>query len=379
MKIIVCTSLLSPYRVNWLEELAKTADVSVFYLYDRDNERNDRWFSENINTRLKFVCMKGKMWGRLGKVSFDFIKEIKRNRYDIIILDGYGFFTQVLNVRFLNKRKLKYFVNVDGYVDTAVGKGLKGRIKRRFLSSMPYFLCGSLSAKEYLLNCGVDENRIYNHVFTSLFKSDIFNGVAEFNEKTSLRKKLDIVEPHVIISVGRFTYLNGYGKGYDALMRAAEKLPKDIGWYIVGGEPTEEFKRIKEQSGLANVHFIDFKGKEELKEYYRASDLFVLMTVGDVWGLVINEAMACGLPIITTDKCVAGRELVEDDKNGYIVSVGDDESLAKHVQNVIYDLGKLEEMGKNSLQAIQDCTIEEMTKTHIDVFENIAGNKWVKS
>lgn len=373
MKIIISTSLLSPYRVDWFEELAKYADITVFYLYGNDNERNDLWFYKNDNTNIKFVFMKGISRGKLGKVSFDFIKEIKKNQYDIIILDGYGFFTQVLNVRFLNKRKLKYFVNVDGYVDTKVGNKFRDKIKRRFLSSIPYFLCGSLSAKEYLSNCGVGGNRIYNHVFTSLYKSDIFSTSADFNEKALLRKKLGIIEPRVIISVGRFTYLNGYGKGYDVLMRAASKLPKDIGWYVVGGEPTEEFKNLKEQAGLTNVHFIDFKGKEELKEYYRASDLFVLMTVGDVWGLVINEAMACGLPVITTDKCVAGLELVENGKNGYIVPVGDDEELTNRVQDTIYDTVKLEEMGKNSLQVIRNCTIEEMAKTHINIFKKLTG------
>ena len=80
--------------------------------------------------------------------------------------------------------------------------------------------------------------------------------------------------------------------------------------------------------------------------------------------------MACGLPIITTDKCVAGRELVENDKNGFILPVGDDVGLVRNVQNVIYDSDKLEEMSKNSLQRIKNCTIEDMAKVHIEIFQN---------
>ena len=371
LKIIASTALLSPYRQNWFEELAKYADVSVYYLYGKDKERDDRWFSDLKNSKVKYVFMKGaKLW-KLGKISGDFRKEIKKNRYDVIILDGYGFFNQLLNVRFLNKRKLKYFVNADGYVNPEIGNSFKDRIKKRMMNYMPYFLCGSLSGKEYLMNCGVGEDRIFNHVFTSLYASDIFADVENSESKALLRKELGIVEPHVVISVGRFTYLNGYGKGYDAVLRAAKRLPKDVGWYIVGGEPTEEFAKMTAENGLTSVHYVDFMGKEELKNYYRAADVFVLMTVGDVWGLVVNEAMACGLPIITTDKCVAGRELVENGKNGFVIGVGDDEALAGCVKEIVYNEKKIADMGENSLKTIKNCTIEEMAKIHMGVFGKI--------
>ena len=150
---------------------------------------------------------------------------------------------------------------------------------------------------------------------------------------------------------------------------AHQRLPEDIGWYIIGGQPTEEFARIVEDTGLQNIHFVDFMDKEALKEYYRAADIFALMTVGDVWGLVINEAMACGLPVITTDKCVAGVELVEEGKNGYIVNVGDDKALADRVKEILQTPGKSEEMGKHSLETIQAYTIENMAKVHMEVFK----------
>ena len=75
---------------------------------------------------------------------------------------------------------------------------------------------------------------------------------------------------------------------------------------IVGDEPTQEFIEMKNNMKLDNIVFVGFKTKKELKDYYIAADVFCLQTRGDVWGLVVNEAMAYGLPIITTDKCVAG-------------------------------------------------------------------------
>ena len=232
--------------------------------------------------------------------------------------------------------------------------------------------CFSTGAENdrYYLAYGAEKEKIYRYPFTSLYASDVYENTASDSEKSDLRAKLRIQEKFAIISVGRFTYLNGYGKGYDVLIKAAETLPKEIGWYVIGGQPTEEFSRLVLDKKMDNFHFIDFKQKEALKEYYRATDLFVLMTVGEAWGLVINEAMACGLPVITTDKCIAGLELVENGENGYIVPVGDHEMLAEKVHEV-FDQNRMEEMGKCSLEKIKDYTIEQMAQRHISLFETL--------
>ena len=102
------------------------------------------------------------------------------------------------------------------------------------------------------------------------------------------------------------------------------------------------------------ILFVEFKRKEELAEYYKMADLFVLPTREDIWGLVINEAMAKGLPIITTDKCVAGLELIQNGMNGQIVK-SDDISAIRDA--VLYWLNQNEKArnraGEKSLQEIK--------------------------
>ena len=119
---------------------------------------------------------------------------------------------------------------------------------------------------------------------------------------------------------------------------------------------------------LTNVHFLGFMKKEKLLRYYQAADLFVLPTREDIWGLVINEAMAYGLPVITPDRCVAGLELVEDGVNGYIVPVGDVDALAEKIRQVFR--GDPAQMGAASLEKVRRYTIENMAKVHEEIFEN---------
>lgn len=375
MKILFSTSSLFPYRVNWLDELGKYADVDVYYLMDKDAARNTAWCAQRPKN-CSYTLQKSRRFPKLGRISLDFIKVLKKKAkdYDAIILDGYGFSSQILNILYLNSRKLPYYVNIDGIVPRTGEKRLVRWLKRRLISRFPYCMCGAYATNRILESYGVKPEQIINHPFTSLYAGDIAAQLPSAEEKTALRQALGITEEKVVISVGRFSYMNGYGKGYDVLLRSAAQMTPDIGWYIVGGAPTEAFARMKQEMGLENVHFVDFMKKDALNQYYRASDVFVLMTVADVWGLVVNEAMACGLPVVTTDKCVAGLDLVKDDENGYIVSVGADGDLTDRLHRIFSDPGNMERMAQSSLEKIAPYTIENMAKIHMEAIKkNLEG------
>ena len=97
--------------------------------------------------------------------------------------------------------------------------------------------------------------------------------------------------------------------------------------------------------------------------------MFVLPTREDIWGLVINEAMANGLPVITTDHCVAGIELIKDYQNGFLVPINDVQALRDRIAESITDDAMLQKLSENSLQVIQEYTIENMAKQHFEVWQ----------
>lgn len=174
----------------------------------------------------------------------------------------------------------------------------------------------------------------------------------------------------MILSVGRFSYMKGYGKGFDVLMNAMTSCPKDYTLYIVGDKPTQEFIKLKNEFKLDNLFFIEFKTKDELKEYYKAADIFCLQTRGDVWGLVVNEAMACGLPIITTDRCGAGLELIRDGENGYIVDVEESSAVASKIKYLLSHTNELKQMSFNALETIKSYSTENMALRHIEILRD---------
>ncbi len=139
--------------------------------------------------------------------------------------------------------------------------------------------------------------------------------------------------------------------------------------------PERAVLELRKKLALKNVHFIGFQDKDTLQKYYRAADVFVFPTREDIWGLVINEAMANGLPVITTNKCVAGMELIRG--NGRIISA---ESV-EEIREAMKDYEKMEKRRlKNesvkSLEIIKNYSIENMAKEYINVFKRYGKQDW---
>ena len=84
--------------------------------------------------------------------------------------------------------------------------------------------------------------------------------------------------------------------------------------------------------------------------------------------------MAYGLPIVTTDKCVAGLELVKDYENGFIVPVGNEKLLSNRINVILRDERLRVSMAKKSLEKIQRYTFENMARIHIEILRKLENN-----
>jgi glycosyltransferase involved in cell wall biosynthesis len=225
---------------------------------------------------------------------------------------------------------------------------------------------------EYFLMYGAVRDRIVRYPFTSLYEKDLLIEAPTQQRKAEIKKALGIKEEKMILLVGRFIFV----KGYDVMLNACKNIDKNTAVYFVGGTPTQEYLQLKEELGLSHVYFVDFMSKQELESYYIASDLFVLPTRGDTWGLVINEAMAYGLPVITTHMCIAGLALVENNANGFLVPVDDVEALTDRIHEILTHDELRDKMAHRSLEKIQRYTYENMAKRHIEILNNMNTKGW---
>ncbi len=365
MKVLYVTNYPSPYAVDTFNEMGKYCDLTVtFEQAPQDvSERSKEWFEgryENFNARFL------KQDKFLNKTVCYEIKNYLKGDFDVIIMGEYSSLTEMYAINYMKRHKISYGFAIDGGLKRS-GKGLKEALKRYLIRGAAFYLSSGDVTDDFLIFYGADVNKLYRYPFTSLKSGDILDRALTFEEKADYKLKLGFKEEKVILSIGQFIPR----KGFDVLIKAAKRLNGDVGVYIVGGDAPEEYISLKEEMGADNVHFLPFKQKEELKRYYYASDIFALPTREDIWGLVINEAMACALPIISSDRCVAGVELVDEKKGGFITKVEDDVELAERINLILSD-GKMQrEMSEYNLEKIRDYTIENMAKRIVEVIKEV--------
>ena len=361
-RILFLTNYASPYRVRFFDELGKTAEVTVLYSDRRKQitHRDGKWF-EPGDGRFQSIQLGGAVGFGRKPMCFGVLPWLKRD-YDAIIVAGYSSPTVILAMLWMRLRRIPFYMEIDGGLIRQDGRG-KYLLKRTLVRLANRWLSTGKYPTEYLVHYGADPAKITEYPFSSLYARDILPGVVSGEKKRELRERLGIPEKKMILAIGQFIPR----KGFDVLLHAAKQLDANTGIYIVGGEATPEYLTMRQELGLTNVHFLGFKPREQLADYYQAADVFTLPTREDIWGLVVGEAMAYGLPVVTTDRCVAGLELVEDGVNGYVVPVDDPEALGEKIAAVL--ASDREKMGTASLEKIRPYTIESMAKAHMALLQ----------
>lgn len=356
MKLMFLTNIPSPYRVEFFNELGKYCDLTVIFERKTSDERDSKWYNNNFKY-FKTVFLRGLKIQKNKALSFEIVKFLDANIFDAFVIGGYSTPTAMLAIEVLKAKKIPFIINTDGGIinnDSFV----RFLIKKHFLSSATHWLSTGEVTNKYLLHYGAVCNRIFEYPFTSLRNSEILKKPISHQEKLAIKEELNMPDCKIIIAIGQFIYR----KGFDVLLNACSKISGDYELYIIGGEPTTEYLRIVNELCLDNIKFIDFMKKRDLVKFYLASDIFVLPTREDIWGLVVNEAMSLGLPVISTENCVAGVELIEDGINGFIVPVEDSNLLADRINRLLSNPELCSFMGKNNLIKMQDYTIEKMAE-----------------
>lgn len=363
-KILFFTNYPSPYRVEFFNRLGnvKCVELTVVFLEKPEDQKHRSldWFDLSYRNFEAIFCkspkIKFKKYGYRAEVL-----EWAKKDYDEIVFGGYSDLSFMVAMRYLRRKHKPYTMEVDGGIITQDSRMI-GKIKKRFIGGASKYFSSGKNTDAYLKHYGADETRIFRYPFSSMTESELQNATEKAMGKSKARKKIGFSNREYVLFVGQFIKR----KGIDILLRAISLLPRSIQFCLVGGTPSEEMIRFCEQNGITNVDFPGFVRKEEIADYYVGADVFVLPTRYDVWGLVINEAMAYGLPIVTTDKCVAGLELVENDVNGYIVAAEDAVALAEAIRKALVNHDSL---GTESRKKIQQYSIENMVKKHMEADE----------
>ena len=292
----------------------------------------------------------------LGSIMTFFVAKILGKPF-ILFLEDVDHPVSLHKSRFDSFMKLSFSKKIHELAFFIIANSFSRVILRR---SNAYVVPGT-ATMEYLLHRKVAPSKIFvalNAIDNDAMHRQCMDSLKKGNVE-KLRARLNLGNRKTILSVA---YLLER-KGLQYLIQACAKLKKEgnnVALIIVGEGPC---KQDLEKSSVQNGGETIFTGYvPNLVDYYLAADVFVLPTLDDVWGFVINEAMVCGLPVVTTKNAGASRDLVRDGVNGYVVEPGSSSDLVRAVKKILDDPQKTRLMRKASIDIIRGYSYEQSVR-----------------
>jgi glycosyltransferase involved in cell wall biosynthesis len=246
----------------------------------------------------------------------------------------------------------------------------KEALKRAIFQRVDGIITAGPDGRAFAMRYGVPSERV--HIARHVVDVEYFA-----SEAASARPARDAIRAHLGVSGVVFVYVGRlwWGKGMTSLLGAytavEREVPGGTSLLLVGEGPDQaRISQIARAGGL-DVRLAGFHQKAELPGLYGAGDVFVFSTLGDPYGLVVDEAMATGLPIISTTAAGEIRERVVDGVNGYLVPPNDPRALAAAMRRLALDPALRSQMGARSAEMILHHTPDSWAQQFEDAVEHI--------
>ena len=251
----------------------------------------------------------------------------------------------------------------------------KNTVKRFLFRHVDAIETPGEEGKQFAIDCGALAERIFFATHTVDIDHYQTGRTNLLPQRDMLREALNL-KGTTFIYVGRLWW----GKGVNYLLEAFETVQRQsaepVSLLLLGDGPDEaKLKQACMERGIPNVVFAGFRQKPDLPLYYALADVFVFPTLGDPYGLVVDEAMACSLPIISTSAAGEIRDRIEEGVNGYIVPPEDSAALAERMLHLAQDAELRTRMGQVSADKIQGHTPEKWAEDFERIVEQLLRKK----
>ena len=245
-------------------------------------------------------------------------------------------------------------------------------IKRFIFSRVDGVETTGRDGRNFAMKYGASEEKIFYVTHAIDVEHYIKGRETALPERERFREELGL-NGVSFIYVGRLWWGKGVNYLFDAFNELQSHVDQEISLLLVGdGEDEASLKQKCREEGIRNVVFAGFKQKPELPLYYAASDVFVFPTLGDPYGLVVDEAMACSLPVISTNAAGEIRDRIDDGVNGYIVPAEDSKALFHAMKRLAADHELRTRMGRISAEKIKGHTPERWAEDFEKAVQNIS-------
>lgn len=357
-KIIFLENMIYPLRNKFFNLLNQKGKYNFKVFFLTDTSKNRKWNVGEEKIEFPYRILKNCRFSLPDIDVFEYafnpfvISDYFSEEKDAIISIGWANLANMIFMFLALITKKPYYIWCESTINE---KTTLRQITKPLVSFFIKYAQGCIvpgeMAKKYIHSFS---QKVPTYIIPNAVDNDIF---AKVKIRKGNGKKVKI------LFIGRFEIVKDLPTLLSACEVINQKYPHLFDLTLVGyGTQEEKLKKIVSSRKLDFVKIQGYVPREKLPKVYKTHDIFVLPSIREVWGFVVNEAMASGLPIIISNKIGCGSDLVKPDRNGYIFESSNALDLAKYLEKLILDRKLREKMGEESLKIIQNYTYEEKVK-----------------
>ena len=354
-RIVVITEIIAPYRIPVFNALAARHDVDLHVIFLAETDPSQRqWAIHREEMQFSYQVLPG-LRKRAGRhtllLNWGVEKSLTQASPDAIVCGGYNYFASWAALRWAERNRVPLYLWVESTAKNfRGGHGWMEALKSNFVGRCAGFIAPGRASSRYLGAYGVPAQKVSiapNAVDNVFFERE--SSAARSNHAT-LRRELGL-PPRYFLFSGRLVAEKGTSDFLRAYSTLPQELQSEIGLVFVGDGPARSALTREASHSRGTIVFAGFAHQARLAAYYGLAEALVFPTHADAWGMVVNEAMACALPVLCSDAAGCAEDLVQQ-SNGRIFAAHDVKDLSAAMAELAChrDLGI--RMGRNGRQKI---------------------------
>lgn len=368
--------LWSKYKGGVFSELNSIAngnDIKVYFtqIAESENDRIDLSGVDLSYHRYPYKLLFKGSYSDIPKLLLikTLFMDVWQSSSEIIILPGYHTmeYWAMLLAGKLRGKTIGVFCDSTAY--DRPHSNIKGFFKKLFFSNCDVFLGYGQRSREYLMSYGVPSHKIHFRCQAAALPHD-YSVERVFASKAAQQKN----DSQRFLYVGRLSPEKNLKDLIDAFKIVTNTLP-DAQLRIVGNGPQKNvLEGYVNSLGMQDmVMFTGSKDVPELRDEYLKANVFILPSSSEPWGLVVNEALSYGCPVIVSHRCGCVPELVIEGETGFVFECGNVADLAEKIINSVRTFKDIYATARNCINLISKFSPEAVAQQILDVCHKASG------
>jgi glycosyltransferase involved in cell wall biosynthesis len=357
-RMVILTEIIAPYRIPVFNALAARSDVDPHVVFFSENDPSLRqWQVYKDEIRFSYEVLPG--WRRrLGKynllLNWGVRSALRHSSPDAVVCAGYSYLACWEAAMWARHHSVPLLLWTESTShDSRHRYAPVEFMKKRFFRLCRAYVAAGKASREYLLGLGASGQTI--HIAPDAVDVQFFSTSAtKAREQADKVRSLHGLPSRYFLCVGRLVREKGVFDLLSAYATLDEHTRSQLGLVFVGdGSARSDLQRRATRVGCGVVKFVGWVHRGRLPELYALAEALIFPTHSDTWGLVVNEAMACQLPIVASDIAGCVPDLVEDGWNGLLVQPANVQALANAMTRLFLQPDLALRMGSHSRERIQ--------------------------